>query len=49
MWSVVLLGLAGFLGGGALSLRKQSAHISWQIALWVLAVTAVVAAWALTY
>ncbi|MGP9034689.1 MULTISPECIES: hypothetical protein [Glutamicibacter] len=41
--------IGAFLIGGAISLKNQKAHISWIIALWVLAGMSLIAAWALTY
>ncbi|WP_413455899.1 hypothetical protein ACLQ8T_05225 [Glutamicibacter sp. FR1] len=41
--------IGAFLIGGAISLKNQKAHISWIIALWVLAGISLIAAWALTY
>ncbi|MDO5743086.1 MAG: hypothetical protein Q4P23_01350 [Micrococcaceae bacterium] len=48
MWSIILMGVAGILGGGALSLRQQRAHISWVIAAWALAGVALFGAYVLT-
>lgn len=48
MWSIILLTVGAFLAGGAISLKRQKAHISWVIALWALAAAAVVAGWVLT-
>ncbi|MFL4473975.1 hypothetical protein ACIPVK_08255 [Paeniglutamicibacter sp. MACA_103] len=48
MWSIVLMGVAGLLAGGALSLRQQRAHISWIIAAWALAGAALFCAYLLT-
>lgn len=48
IWTVVLLGVGAFLAGGAISLRRQNAHISWIFTCWALAVGCVVAGWVLT-
>lgn len=48
IWTIVLLGVGAFLAGGAISLRRQKAHISWIIAVWALAVLCIVAGWVLT-
>ncbi|GAA5228894.1 hypothetical protein [Paeniglutamicibacter antarcticus] len=48
MWSVILMGVAGILGGGALSMRQQRAHISWIITAWALAGVALFGAYVLT-
>ncbi|MDQ0094937.1 MULTISPECIES: hypothetical protein [Micrococcaceae] len=48
IWSIVLMGVAGILAGGALSLRQQRAHISWIIAVWALAGVSLFAAYRLT-
>ena len=48
MWSIVLMGAAGLLAGGALSLRQQRAHISWIVAVWALAGVALFGAYVLT-
>lgn len=49
MWSLILGVVGAFLAGGAISLKSQKAHISWIIALWVLAGLSLIAAWTLTY
>lgn len=48
MWTIVLGFVGAFLAGGAISLKSQKAHISWVIALWVLAGMSIIAAWVLT-
>ena len=49
MWTLILGVVGAFLAGGAISLKSQKAHISWIIALWVLAGLSLIAAWTLTY
>jgi hypothetical protein len=48
MWSVVLMGLAGLLVGGALSFRQQHKPLWTQVSFCVLAAMALVAAYLLT-
>ncbi|EMQ97477.1 hypothetical protein ACIGB6_15225 [Paeniglutamicibacter gangotriensis] len=48
IWSIVLMGVAGILAGGALSLRQQRAHISWIIVAWVLAAVSLYCAYLIT-
>lgn len=48
IWAVVLLGVGAFLAGGAISLRRQNAHISWIITCWALAAGCIVAGWVQT-
>ncbi|RZU61851.1 hypothetical protein [Zhihengliuella halotolerans] len=48
MWSILLMALGGLLAGGAISLRRQKAHKSWIVVLWVLAGLSLLAAYMLT-
>ena len=48
MWSVVLMGLAGLLIGGALSFRQQQKPLWTQIGFGVLAAMSLLAAYLLT-
>ena len=48
MWSIVLMGLAGLLVGGALAFRQQRKPLWTQISFCVLAVMSLVAAYLLT-
>jgi hypothetical protein len=48
MWSVVLMGLAGLLIGGALSFRQQKSPLWVQIVFYVLAGMSLLAAYFLT-
>jgi hypothetical protein len=48
MWSVVLMGLAGLLAGGAIAFRSQKAPKWLIISFWFLAAMALVAAYLLT-
>ena len=48
MWSIVLMGLAGLLVGGALSFRQQKSPRWVQIVFYVLAGMALLAAYLLT-
>jgi len=48
MWSVVLMGLAGLLVGGALSFRQQKSPLWVQIVFYILAGMSLLAAWLLT-
>jgi hypothetical protein len=48
MWSIVLMGLAGLLAGGALSFRQQKKPLWTQIAFWALAGMSLLAAYLLT-
>ena len=48
MWSIVLMGLAGLLVGGALSFRQQKKPLWTQIAFYVLAGMSLLAAYLLT-
>ena len=48
MWSLLLMGLAGLLVGGALSFRQQKSPRWVQIVFYILAVMALVAAYLLT-
>jgi hypothetical protein len=48
MWSILLMGLAGVLAGGALSLRQQKAHKSWIVMCWILAGMSLLAAYVVT-
>ena len=47
MWSIVLMGLAGLLAGGALSFRQQKKPRWTQIAFWALAGMSLLAAYLL--
>lgn len=49
MPSILLMALGGVLAGGTWSLHKQGAHKLWVVVCGVLAVSALVAAWATTY
>ncbi|MDR2255130.1 MAG: hypothetical protein LBE25_03885 [Arthrobacter sp.] len=49
MGPILLMALGGLLAGGAFSLKKQGAGLTWVIACSALAVMSLVAAWALTY
>ena len=48
MWSLVLMGLAGLLVGGALSLRQQKSPLWVQIVFYILAGMSLLAAYLLT-
>ncbi|MGO4122596.1 hypothetical protein [Arthrobacter sp. YAF16] len=48
MWSLVLMGLAGLLVGGALSFRQQKSPLWVQIVFYFLAGMSLLAAWLLT-
>lgn len=48
MWSIVLMGLAGLLVGGALSFRQQRKPLWTQIGFCVLAAMSLLAAYLLT-
>ncbi|MEO5778555.1 MULTISPECIES: hypothetical protein [Arthrobacter] len=48
MWSIVLMGLAGLLIGGALSFRQQKSPLWIQILFYVLAGMSLLAAYLLT-
>lgn len=48
MWTIALMGLAGLLAGGAISLRRQEKPRVLVISFWILAGMAVVAGWVLT-
>jgi len=48
MWSLVLMGLAGLLVGGALSFRQQKSPLWVQIVFYILAGMSLLAAWLLT-
>ena len=48
MWSIVLMGLAGLLVGGALSFRQQKSPRWVQVVFYVLAGMALLAAYLLT-
>ncbi len=48
MWSIVLMGLAGLLIGGALSFRQQKSPRWIQITFYVLAAMSLLAAYLLT-
>jgi hypothetical protein len=48
MWSIVLMGAAGLLAGGAISFRRQKQPVWLVASFWVLAAMALVAAWLLT-
>ena len=48
MWSIVLMGLAGLLVGGALSFRQQARPLWTQVSFCGLAVMSLVAAYLLT-
>ena len=48
MWSIVLMGLAGLLVGGALSLKQQKAPRWISIVFYILAGMALLAAYLLT-
>ena len=48
MWSIVLMGVAGVLVGGALSFRQQHKPLWTQIGFYVLAGMALLAAYLLT-
>jgi hypothetical protein len=48
MWSIVLMGLAGVLVGGALSFRQQHKPLWIQVGFYVLAGMALLAAYLLT-
>ena len=49
MWSVVLMGVAGLLAGGAISFRRQSLPRFISISFWVLAGMSLLGAYLLTY
>jgi|GEM_PF-1178517 len=49
MYSILLMALGGVLIGGAISLKQQGARLAWVIVCGVLAASALVAAWAVTY
>lgn len=48
MWSVLLMGLAGLLVGGAISFRQQQKPLWTQVAFYALAAMALLAAYLLT-
>lgn len=48
MWSIVLMGLAGLLVGGALSFRQQKSPLWVQLVFYLLAGMSLLAAWLLT-
>jgi len=48
MWSIVLMGLAGLLVGGALSFRQQKSPLWVQMVFYLLAGMSLLAAWLLT-
>lgn len=48
MWSIVLMGLAGLLVGGALSFRQQKKPLWVQIVFYILAGMSLLAAFLLT-
>ncbi|MFJ5861398.1 hypothetical protein ACIQCM_08240 [Pseudarthrobacter sp. NPDC092439] len=48
MWSIVLMGLAGLLVGGALAFRQQGKPLWTQVSFYVLAGMALLAAYLLT-
>ncbi|WP_200948008.1 hypothetical protein [Arthrobacter sp. Soil763] len=48
MWSIVLMGLAGLLVGGALSFRQQKSPLWIQVVFYLLAAMALLAAYLLT-
>ena len=48
MWSIVLMGLAGLLAGGALSFRQQKAPRWIQVVFYILSGMALLAAYLLT-
>lgn len=48
MWTVVLMGLAGLLAGGAIAFHRQEQPKALVISFWVLAVLALVGGWLLT-
>jgi len=48
MWSIVLMGLAGLLVGGALSFRQQKSPLWVQVVFYLLAGMSLLAAWLLT-
>ena len=48
MWSLVLMGLAGLLVGGALSFRQQKSPLWVQVVFYLLAGMSLLAAWLLT-
>ncbi|WP_169728274.1 hypothetical protein [Arthrobacter castelli] len=48
MWTVALMGLAGLLAGGAISLRRQEKPRLLVAAFWIVAAMAVVVGWLLT-
>jgi hypothetical protein len=48
MWSIVLMGLAGLLVGGAMSFRQQKKPFWTQIGFYVLAAMSLLAAYLLT-
>ncbi|MDJ0459368.1 hypothetical protein PUN71_019360 [Arthrobacter sp. NQ7] len=48
MWSVLLMGLAGILIGGGISFRQQRKPLWTQVAFYVLAAMALLAAYLLT-
>ncbi|WP_312181517.1 hypothetical protein [Arthrobacter sp.] len=49
MWSVVLMGVAGLLIGGAISFRRQGLPRFISISFWVLAGMSLLGAYLLTY
>ncbi|MCG2620322.1 hypothetical protein LVY72_00165 [Arthrobacter sp. I2-34] len=48
MWSIVLMGLAGLLAGGAISFRSQKLPTLLVVVFWVLAAMSLLAAYLLT-
>jgi len=48
MWSIVLMGLAGLMVGGALSFRQQGKPFWTQIVFYILAAMSLLAAYLLT-
>lgn len=49
MFTVILMGLAGLLAGGAIAFKRQQAPKLLIISFWVTAVLAVIAGWLLTF
>ncbi|UPO77825.1 MULTISPECIES: hypothetical protein [Arthrobacter] len=49
MWSVILMGVAGLLAGGAISFRRQGLPRFISISFWVLAGMSLLGAYLLTY
>lgn len=48
MWSIILMGLAGLLIGGAISFRRQEMPKALIISFWILAGMSLLAAYLLT-